>query len=351
MRNIIRPALKRTCLNARRWLLRLTGPRDDSALFTKERGHIRRILLIRLDRLGDMVLSTPFFASLKAAYPRAEISLLARPFAAQLIKPENGVDRIVVCAGGWAEAAQLARLQTPDLAVDMHYDHILGPALACAWSGAKWRAGFAIAGREAFFNLHAPVGKPRHFLDEMADLLRTLRAEPTVTKPFLAAPHPCEAVDELNRSSPKDSSARLCVIHPGGYYPEQRWPAERFVALARRLQRKFGTAIVVLGGLTESRLIESIARACDAKTFASADAGQTAALLARADLFIGNNSGPLHMACALGVASVSTMGPTDPRRFWPVGEKAVVVQTEDFDVRRITLESMSAAAERALAAP
>jgi heptosyltransferase-3 len=120
--------------------------------------------------------------------------------------------------------------------------------------------------------------------------------------------------------------------------------------LARQLQRKFGTTIVVLGGPTESRLIESIARGCGAKAFASADAGQTAALLAHAGLFIGNNSGPLHMACALGVASVSTLGPTDPTRFWPVGEKAVVVRAKDSDVRSISVESMSAAAERALAA-
>src|SRR5208283_1201734 len=117
-----------------------------------------------------------------------------------------------------------ARRQRPDLAVDMHYDHILGPALVCAWSGARWRAGFAIAGREAFFNLHAPAGKPRHFLDEMSDLLRTLGAEPTATKPFLPAPGRCDAIEELIRSVRQGRAGRLCVMHPGGYYPEQRWP-------------------------------------------------------------------------------------------------------------------------------
>jgi ADP-heptose:LPS heptosyltransferase len=307
---------------------------------------VRKILLIRIDRIGDMVLSTPFFANLKNQLPDAEIVLLARPFARDLLYGNKSIDRILPWPqeGDWRRRLRSERF---DLAIDLHYDHELRTAALCWASGAARRAGFNIAGRGAFFNIRAAADERKHFIQETFDLLQALGLRPEAMAPRLFTDPAAErAAEACLAGQGLKPGAPLAVVHPGGFYPAQRWPAASFAAVADAVRDRYGLMPCVMGGAGERGLCEQTFRALKGPgaMFAGRELKESAALIKRARIFIGNNSGPLHMACALGVAAVSTMGPTDPVRWWPVGEKNEVVRKAALN--DIEPEELAAAAAR-----
>src|SRR5439155_15508900 len=116
------------------------------------------------------------------------------------------------------------------------------------------------------------------------------------------------------------AAAPRVTVHPGAYYPSQRWAPERFAELIARLTERAGAACIVLAGAGEEDLADRICAATpDALRAGPQPVRGLMAILAASDLFIGNNSGPLHVAGALGVPTVSLIGPTDPARFAPRG--------------------------------
>ena len=322
-------------------------------LIPQRRPHLsklRKILLIRVDRVGDMVLSTPFFANMRAACPDAEIVLLAQPFAKDLLWGNPNISRII----DWDSARRdkiIVALQQEhfDLAVDMHYDYELSTALLCRESAAEYAAGFAIAGRGAFFNIRVPATDKKHFLAETGDILKALGIEAKSPAPAIHVdPAAREAVFGFLAAHGLARDAKLAIIHPGGYYPKQRWPAENFALLADYLREKYNLTPCIIGSVGEAKLCVSVAKAMRSNPvlFSGHSLRELAALFEGAAFFTGNNSGPLHLAAAFGIAAVSTMGPTDPVRWQPFGQANSVVRNPDLAL--ITVDEMITAVERRL---
>jgi ADP-heptose:LPS heptosyltransferase len=121
------------------------------------------------------------------------------------------------------------------------------------------------------------------------------------------------------------------AVHPGGHYPAQRWPVERFAVVAVALAAKRGGKVVIIGGPGEDELVRTLYRygAEHAVIVPAVDVLTLAAVMSRCDLLLGNNSGPLHLAGAIGLPTVSVMGPTDPARFWPMGREQTVLRRAD----------------------
>ncbi|NLO91826.1 MAG: glycosyltransferase family 9 protein [Elusimicrobia bacterium] len=302
-------------------------------------GAVRKILVVRTDRLGDLVLSLPFLRALRTAYPGAEITLVARSFASEIVSHE--ADYII--GPDTPDLKRELRLRAFDLAIDMYYGYELATAFLCRSSGARWRAGFDIGGRGFLFNVRVPALERKHFIDETADILSALEVPQELKPPSVEVRRGDAAAASALLAGKGLASAALAAVHPGGFYQQQRWPAARFVGLLNRLHASKGFSFLLFGGPGDSDLLASIASGLKGPHLAAAglDLRLAAALMGRASLFIGNNSGPLHLACALGLPTVSTMGPTDPVRWAPVGLRNAVVRKEK--VEDITVEEMEQA--------
>lgn len=302
----------------------------------------RKILLVRIDRIGDLVLSTPFLRNVRECFPGAEVTLLGNAFARELLHGGELVDRILVIDQG-AGPGVLRGLASEgyDLAVDMHYDYVLKTALLTRRARARCSAGFDIAGRGALFDIATPAPGGRHFIEETFAILRTLGFQPRQVSPEVHLPPQAYDVAR-DMLSHQGVGTRYAVLHPGGFYPEQRWPAPRFAQLADQTAG-LGLTPVFIGGEGDRPLLEEIAgtMAVRPAVLCGQGIGASAAAIGQSGLFIGNNSGPLHIACALNVPSVSTMGPTDPVRFWPRADRARVVRART--VNEISVEEMLAA--------
>jgi ADP-heptose:LPS heptosyltransferase len=339
----VRDALRHSYLTARGLAL------APLALLRRRRplpARCRKILLVRIDRIGDLVLTTPFLRNTREFFSSAEIVLLGRGFARELLAGGRLVDRILALDDPSDAAADLAR-ERFDLAIDLHYDYVLRTALLARRARAACTVGFDVAGRGVLFDIPVPAREPKHSIEESLDILRALGHQPKRHPLELDLPPeaPAQARRLLAEQGVKTAYAS---IHPGGYYRSQRWPAARFAAVADAMLA-MGLRPVLLGTAGDRRLVEEVTRRMRSRpaVLSGAPLSIAAAVIGGSRLFVGNNSGPLHIACALGVPSVSTMGPTDPIRFHPVSDRARVLRAGRVDA--ISAEEMLIAVRSVLA--
>jgi lipopolysaccharide heptosyltransferase II len=301
----------------------------------------RNILFIRVDRIGDMVVSTPALRAIKRSSPGAHLTVLASRSNAQLLRHDPHVDRVLVWDGvrplgspiGFLHRAnRLARARF-DAVIDPMTGHDLRTALIAWLSRAPMRIGYAGYGREVFFSHICRPGGDRLMVDLILDLTYILGARPDGGTPQLRL-LPIELEQARCRLTSSGSAGRpLVAIHPGAHYPSQRWPADYFARMAQHLQRDHACRVILLGGPEDGTLIKRIqaSAAMDLAAFERLDVRQTAAMIAQADVLVCNNSGPLHLAAALGTPTLSFMGPTDRDRWMPAGPGHVVLRQDRLD--------------------
>jgi lipopolysaccharide heptosyltransferase II len=295
---------------------------------------LRRILFIRLDRVGDVVLSTPAIEALKRGFPGAEITVLLRPQTAALLENNPHVDRLVVLDPGAGPAEryrvlQDLRQQRFDLAVDPCVDWTLSTAMIAWLSGARFRIGYPCGGREAFFTTIAEhPGDHAHMADVILGTLMPLGIDRPNPQPrlYLTNEERKQAAGWLAERT--GGVKPLIGIHPGAYYATQRWLPEHFAVLADRLQERFD--VVLVGGPADEGLVQRIQSLMSGTTLkvVTPDIRWFAALLSSCRLLVCNNSGPLHVASALGIRTVSFMGPTVKELWSPLGEKHTVLRID-----------------------
>jgi heptosyltransferase-2 len=280
---------------------------------------ISNILIIRLDRVGDLITSLPVIDNLKLANPEAKIHLLIKPYAKELAELIKSVDAVLEYRGMFATALQLRRNEY-DLVIDMLYDYKVKPALLALLSGAPLRVGFAWGFREKLLT-HAvgrEMTKGKNIVSVNLELLKSIAVPAKIKIPRLGLPQGT-IPDKI-----------VIAIHAGGYYPSQQMEKDKFVEIVRRLLEKYNATIYIVGGLQDRQtvsFIESQLQDSRIKT-AMPGLGDLVRLFRGCDLLICNNSGPLHIAAALGIPTVSTMGPTDPVLWWPTGENNIVIRKE-----------------------
>jgi lipopolysaccharide heptosyltransferase II len=299
-----------------------------------QREAIRRILFIRLDRVGDVVLSTPAIEALKAGFPRSEITVLLRPQTAALLAHNPHVDRCVILDPGAGPAERYRvlkdlRRRRFDLAVDPCVDWKLSTALIAWLSGARFRIGYSCEGRETFFTMIAehPDGRA-HMADVILGTLVPLGIDRSNRQPrmYLTDEERNRAAGWLAERTGGENP--LIGIHPGAFYKTQRWLPEHFAVLADRLQGSFD--VILFGGPADEGLVQRIQFLMPGKTLkvVTPDIRWFAALLSNCRLLVCNNSGPLHVASALGIPTVSFMGPTVKELWSPLGEKHAVLRID-----------------------
>ncbi|HUD70656.1 MAG TPA: glycosyltransferase family 9 protein [Dongiaceae bacterium] len=311
------------------WLAARTPPLFVGGLFRKRATLpasqlVSRILVVRTDRLGDMALSTAFLADLKAHFRHARVTVLAPPAPLALLDHQPNVDARVALEGRRLPDGLAGRF---DLAIDLTPDErLLGARLAAA-SRAPWRIGFARAGRESWFSLACPPARSdRHLVDLHRDLLEALGVTARGSEPCLIV-SPGERAAALARLGALGAAAPRVLVHAGAHEASQRWAPEKFAEVIARLTESVAAACLLAGGPGEEEIVRRIADlTADAIPLGSLSVRELIAVTGACDLFVGNNSGPLHVAAALGVPTLSVMGPTDPVRFAPRGPASIVMR-------------------------
>ncbi len=296
-----------------------------------------RLLLLALLPIGDTLFTTPTIRALRVRYPSARITALAHAATAPLLKRAPALDDVVTLpfrddwAGLGPLARSLRRLQARhyDAAVDFTTPAYKWIAFACAvplrtymkfdplwWlipaDHARWRATHAT---QHYYACARELDLPPWEQVSHAPSLQLRSPEREDAARFLRD-------HELTRSG-----GPLVAMHVGaaGLGGLKQWPPERFAALADRLSHEWNARVVLLGGRAEAALAKAVA--ASARTRPTVAAGATTlltsiALAAASDLFIGNDSGPLHAAVAVGAPYVGIFGPTALSNFRPLPRRA-----------------------------
>jgi len=279
----------------------------------------QRLLVIRLSAFGDVIHTIPAVVALREALPQVEIAWAVEPAYAELVEIVARVKAIPVSLKHWSMSRiAAAKRDVRGFAAAIDFQGLIKSALIARVSGARDRYGFARADiREKpaawFVNRHANIDRSKHVVEWNVELARTFAPGIARVPAVDFAPFAEDASGGLARF------ANRVVLLPGAGKPAKQWPVERFAELARRI----GSDALVVWGPGE----EGLARAIGAEVAPATDFRQLAFVLKRARLVIGADTGPLHLAAALGTPLIGLYGPTDPARNGPYGQLDRVVSS------------------------
>jgi lipopolysaccharide heptosyltransferase II len=319
------------------------------------------ILLIRTDHLGDLLFTTPALRALREAFPQARITYLVGPWAEAVVTSNPCIDEVMLCPfPGFTRQpkksviepyvvlrryARLLREKKFDLAVVLRFDHWWGALLAYL-ARIPRRVGYDIAGVKPFLTDAVPYVPVRHEVEQNLALaeavsgqlpLRRSDGQPSQGFPLefpLSAQDRESAAHYLAEQGVRDDDPLVC-IHSGAGAPVKLWRTEGWARVADVLTERYGARVILTGSASEEPLVQAIAERMASQPIVAAGQttlGQLAALMARCHLILGVDSGPLHLAVAVGTPTVHLYGPVDSRTFGPWGDPARhVVLTSDMD--------------------
>jgi heptosyltransferase-2 len=293
----------------------------------------RSILIVRPDaKLGDVVLTSAFLRECRRNWPEAKVTLLADPTCWPLIEHCPYVDRVelyprwrphvfgqirrLMHEANWARQHLWAHHF--DLAIVPRWDHkVHREAFFAYFSGAKWRVGYSEEGSvlprnereyaEILYTHLVPSGPAEHEVQKMLELLTWMGGAVSETRIEVW-------IDEADRrfaatKLPDRGGAPMvrAMMMPGASVSSRRWPAERFGALAAWMTGELGWEVVLIGSNAEAELGRKVASFCSGgivNLIGGATVRQTVAAMGRCSLYVGNDTGPMHMAAAMGVPVV-----------------------------------------------
>lgn len=296
-----------------------------------------RILIIKPSAIGDVVHTLPILKLVRQRWPAAKISWLVTPQCAGLIDGHPLLNDLILFdrrrfAGAWKSVASFRELKAftrslRERAFDLVLD--LQGLFRSGWLAAKTRApvrvGFANAREMAplFYTHRVPIETmEQHAIERYLKLSRFIGCDT----------EPVEfdfATTEADRASVRtllSETDRYAVLLPGTNWQTKRWPVERFAALVEPLRERFGLHSVLAGGGDAAAMAPQFPQAINLAGKTSLR--QLCALLESASLVIANDSGPMHIACALGRPLVTLFGPTNPVRTGPYGRMESVLRLD-----------------------
>jgi lipopolysaccharide heptosyltransferase I len=335
-------------------------------------GQRLRVLITRQSAVGDCIHTMPLASAIRARYPRAMIAWCVEAGAAPLVQNHPAVNRVVVLNKGWLkspvrvfQARRALQALQCDVAIDPQ--SLTKSALAAWLSGAAQRIGFAPPqGRELAPHLHTQsiAAQSTHVVDRYLELLAPLDIEKPPVQFRLSPPRAAvQAMSSfLTQSSLKNGFA---ILNPGAGWDSKLWPAERYAHVARHLgEWSRMKSVVAWAGERERQWAEQIVTAAAGHAILAPPTSllELAALIQPAALFVGSDTGPLHLAAALGVPCVAMYGATRYEVCGPYGNGHVPLQAayhaggarerrsaENTAMQAITAEDVCAACDKILA--
>jgi len=268
-----------------------------------------RVAVVRLRSLGDCVLSTPALEILKRVRPDLRIAVVVEDRFRPVFERNPDIEALL--GPSWREL----RAWSPEFCLNLHGGS--ASARLTALSGARWRAGFAHYRWQPLYNVRIP--RAQQILGEE----RTVHtAEHLASAMFYLGAPQVEIPRAKLFSAARFDGRAYAVIHPVASQPDKTWPAAGFLSAARYLRESLDLDPVFIAGPGED-----LTAFREHRTVIGAPLGEIKSLLSGAALFLGNDSGPAHMAAAFGLPVVAIFGSSDPAIWHPWRTASVVIQS------------------------
>ncbi len=304
----------------------------------------QKLLIVKLGSLGDIIHTIPAQQRLAQHFPQAQIHWLTEPPYDALLDQIPGISRVWLAdtkkwrrnLSSLPDSIQLIRAlrqQRFDAALD--FQGLVKSALLAKLSGAKRVIGFvAHQSREpasGYFYSETVVGddgsRP-HVVEINLHLARSLGCSKNGASPLIPLEIPSEAFDYVDDQLGKNNIDKPILVNPGAGWVTKLWPLRNYAQLLLRIHQELGHRIVLTYGPGEEDLVQEIQAVTAPHPIAAFPTTflQLAALCRRSRLLIAGDTGPLHLAVALGTPTVAIMGPTSPWRNGPFNEKDPIVK-------------------------
>lgn len=302
-----------------------------------------RVLIVRLDNIGDVLLSEPAIAAIRTRFPTARVDLVAGRGGRAALDGNPHVDRFVDFEAPWhaawrgqridrraaigrtLRALRTLRRERYDLAFELRGD--FRDILFTALTGARVTIGNGWRGGGDLLDHDVPVDREAHRVDFALGIAAAAGAARRKVRSQMSD-RPRLYLSEADRAFARDALMDLpaprVVFHLGAGFPSKCLPIEKFAEVAAWLRRTRRASLVVIGGPDERPLAEDLASRLDfplTSLIGRATLRQTAAVIEAADLFVGNDSGPMHLAAAVGTPIVTFFGPSEPHKYGPYTDR------------------------------
>lgn len=307
---------------------------------------MNKILVVNVNWLGDVIFSSPVFKALKQAYPKATVVCLAVPRVREVLEANPYVDRIMIYdekGKDWSILAKFKlilqlRRENFDAAFLLHRSWTR--ALLVFLAGIPRRIGYDAKNRGKFLTDRIqPLTGVLHRSDRYLKVIESFGIK--VEDRLCEWTVPQDAQERIRQRLAKEGITegdQFVVINCGGNWDLKRWPKTYFARLIQQLIRQEKTKVVISGGPNDVDLVQEIAAASGEKPIILA--GQTqlkdlGALLQRASLVISSDTGPLHIANAVGTTTIGLFGPTRPEETGPRGRGKFSILQNDVGCNRV----------------
>lgn len=298
----------------------------------------KRVLIVRLSAVGDTILSMPIACALRKHLPRTDVGWVVARGASDLLQGHSCLDRLFVMPPEAMQSpielgrfVRTLRGWKPDVVIDAQ--GLTKSALLGWLSGAKERIGLAMSefeGRELSTWLNNQIVQPvtTHVVDRGLELLRPLGI-PQPKVEFQVPDFPSVRPRVWSQLEPLHLQSPWAMINVGAGWVSKIWPNERYAAVARHLAERWNMrSVVVWGGSKEKQAAEQVVALSDGAAILAPPTSlqELAEWVRRTHLFIGSDTGPMHLAVALDVPTIGLIGPMPVERVGPRGPKHVAIQ-------------------------
>jgi lipopolysaccharide heptosyltransferase II len=307
----------------------------------------QNVLCVRLDALGDVLMTTPAMRALKHSLPGRRLTVMTSVGGAAVTPFVPEIDEVIVYDSPWMKATEPRSDSVPEYAMaerlrregfdaavvcTVYSQNPLPAAFLCYLAGIPLRLAHCRENPYQLLTHWVPDPEPdrliRHEVRRQLDLVATVGCQTTNERLSFRVPEAARfAVATLLENLGVALHRPWVVIHPGASAPSRRYPAEGFIETARRLVLEVGCQVLFTGVGTERSLVEEIQAAIGAPTFSLVDqlgVAELAALIARAPLLISNNTAPVHIAAAVGTPVVDLYALTNPQHTpWAVPNRVL----------------------------
>ncbi|MCM8786630.1 MAG: lipopolysaccharide heptosyltransferase II [Candidatus Omnitrophica bacterium] len=296
----------------------------------------KKILLVRTDRIGDVLLSTPVIKNLKFAYPKSYIAFMCRPYTKEILEGNPYLDEVITYDKDKVQKGIFSSIKFSLYLRKKYFDWaiILHPTirvhLVTFFAKIPTRIGWN-AKKGWLLTKSLPYNKYeglKHELEYTLDLLRFLDIPIVDKRPYFPIKEVSEKkVESLLFGLGIEKSEKFIVIHPSSSCPSKRWPIDYFIELVKILKKETNLKIIVISSKEEKEIVKPLLETGLVIDMAGKlSISETGSLLKRATIFISNDSGPVHIAAALDIPVISIFGRKNaglsPTRWRPLSENS-----------------------------
>jgi heptosyltransferase-2 len=314
-----------------------------SKFITRKSDKTKKILLIKFGNIGDVLITTPSIRAIREKFPESKITILTSKrtcglyeqysyidnvINANLAENKNIVGNLVSTIIGTFSLAKTIRNENFDLVIDFETYSTFSACLSF-FSGASTRIGIDFEGspRKKLYSYSLPyIQENRHELDTFLELVSLIGAKTTNKETeIIISKKDLKFADKLIKRLPKQ---KTIAIHAGGNsdWPIKRWPEENFAGLLQFLTKRYNANIILVGSKEEQEINSRLKKENIITDIAgNANLNELAAILSKCDLFIGNDSAPMHIAAAVKTKTIGIMNCVNPKRWGPYGKGNIAI--------------------------